>query len=506
MKTFSTRYAVLLAILLIALILRLYKINGPVLDWHSFRQADTASVTREYVKHSIDLLHPRYQDLGSIQSGMDNLEGYRMVEFPILNATVAVIVKAFPLFSLEVVHRLISIVFSLGTLVTLFFLTKEFSGTKVAYVTAFIFAVLPYNVFYSRTILPEPTQLFLFCFSLLAFWNWLTTKDFRWWLGSLLCVSLALLLKPFTIFFFPIFAAMAYVKQQKKLFKNIFLYIFVVLSLLPLAWWRSWIQQFPSGIPVNHWLFNSDTNNVPAWIASNPVFNALNTAFGYNPDGLRYGPAWMRWLGYERLTKLILGYTGIILLPVALYKVKSKEWWLYGSWWLGVILYFVVIARGNVQHDYYQVIIIPILCMTVARGAVMMATFLSKKFTGLLGVGVTAALVLLSLVLSGEQIKGFYNNNHPEYIVAGKAVDQKTPAEAKVIAPAFGDTMFLYQTNRTGWPMNLDIDSKIKLGATHYVTTSYDDEARELEKRFFTIEKTPEYLLLDLTRPTQEKP
>ena len=62
----------------------MYRINQTVLDWHSFRQADTASVTREYVKHGMNLLRPRYDDLGSIQSGQDNLEGYRMVEFPIV--------------------------------------------------------------------------------------------------------------------------------------------------------------------------------------------------------------------------------------------------------------------------------------------------------------------------------------------------------------------------------------------------------------------------------------
>src|SRR5688572_9428886 len=90
---FFTHHWVLLSIVVLALIVRLYKVTSEPLDWHAFRQADTASVTREYVKHGIDLLRPHYHDLSNIQSGEDNLEGYRMVEFPLVNAVTAVPVK-----------------------------------------------------------------------------------------------------------------------------------------------------------------------------------------------------------------------------------------------------------------------------------------------------------------------------------------------------------------------------------------------------------------------------
>jgi hypothetical protein len=69
-----------------------------------------------------------------------------------------------------------------------------------------------------------------------------------------------------------------------------------------------------------------------------------------------------------------------------------------------------------------------------------------------------------------------------------------------VIAPALGDTMFLYQTNRTGWATGQEIEEKKSYGATHYISTSYDDEARMLEDKYFTIEKTPDFILIDLTR------
>ncbi len=66
--------------------------------------------------------------------------------------------------------------------------------------------------------------------------------------------------------------------------------------------------------------------------------------------------------------------------------------------------------------------------------------------------------------------------------------------------------MFLFQTNRTGWPIGFEIDDKIELGAEYYVSTSLDDEARELLKKYHIIEQTPEFIILDLQKPNEELP
>ena len=84
----------LCSILLIAIVFRLYKINTPLADLHSWRQVDTAAVARNYTRTGIDLLHPRYDDLTSIESGKENPEGLRFVEFPLYNAIFAFLYEA----------------------------------------------------------------------------------------------------------------------------------------------------------------------------------------------------------------------------------------------------------------------------------------------------------------------------------------------------------------------------------------------------------------------------
>lgn len=486
------RWLVFLGILLTAVAFRLYKITSEPLDWHAFRQADTASVTREYVKHGINWLVPHYQDLANIQSGHDNLEGNRMVEFPLVNALVAWIVMNTG-WSLVITSRVVSMLFSLGTLVCLYLLVEKLSGKTVARLTALIFAVLPYAVFYSRAILPEPPMLFFSTLSLWTFLNWLQTKTkSRWlWYGaSFAALLVGLLLKPNVAFLVPIYAGLIAfhewpIKDRSRsgLVRKASYYLVtvgagMVVAVAPLIWWRKWIEQYPSGIPALDWLFNG--------------------------NGIRFRPAWFRWLGWERLTKLISGYFGVLVLPFN-FLDHHKDLWVYSTWWLGIAVYLSVIATGNVQHDYYQVLAVPIICISLARGSVALYHWLRAKVGIRPAFGLVTGLLVLGWWFAWQAVKGYYSINHPEYIVAGQAVDRLTPPDALVIAPAFGDTQFLFQTNRRGWPIGFEIEDKIAKGAQFYITTSDDDEARRLSKEYTVIEKTDTYLLIDL-RQKQSQP
>jgi hypothetical protein len=467
----------ILAILLLALVLRLYRFHYPLIDWHSFRQADTASVTREYLKNGqVDWLRPKYHDLSNIQSGFANPEGYRMVEFPLINGLIA----HFLLFAqnlglnldLVMTSRAFSILASLLAIYFLYRLIKVFDDEKLALFSAFVYAILPYAVFYGRAILPEPFMLTL---SLMSLWQWAVfcqkkAKGLTHYLLALITLASAALLKPFVVFLAPIYLAIAWHYLGPKLFTKLSIYLFPILAFIPLWLWRDWIQNFPTGIPVSDWLFNK--NNI------------------------RLKPAWWRWLFYERLIKLILGFTGTILLFGNLCQINKKTL-IYAGWWLSIVLYFIVLASGNIQHDYYQNLMIPIVAVSVARGSLILQQKFKKAH---LGTAFVSLILLSAWFLSAKQVAGFFNVNNWEYIEAGQAIDRLTPSNALVIAPAMGDTAFLFQTNRRGWPLGFNIEEKIEAGATVYVNTSDDKERRQLEEKYQTLEKTDRYLILDLTK------
>ncbi|MBP9700215.1 glycosyltransferase family 39 protein, partial [Candidatus Woesebacteria bacterium] len=443
----------LLGIVLVAALVRCYKLNAPLADWHSFRQADTASVTREYVKHGIDLFHPRYHDLSNIQSGIltggvDNLEGYRMVEFPFVNGGIAAFLRLFPNFDLVIVSRLFSIAASLIALIALATLGKQLFSARVGLLSAGVFALLPFSVFYGRAILPEPFLISFLTVSLLFFDRYQQNKITSNILVSMGCFSLALLLKPMAIFFLPAYLGIVLVRKNWKAVFDLRTIALGIVSLIPLFLWRQWITQFPTGIPWSSWL--------------------------YNLDGIRLRPAWWRWLFWERLTKLWLGLSGLAffgagLIPTSLNMKKMGASGVLCLWGIGMGIYLVVFATGNVRHDYYQVILLPFVSLVVGKGIDWFLSWKNKK-VGLLFVMLAT---VFGMYFSWNQVKGYYSINHWEIVEAGKAADRVLPLDAKVIAPYNGDTAFLFQTNRTGWPIGFDLDKKIANGATHYVTVNF---------------------------------
>ena len=95
-------------------ILRLYKFDAPIADWHAWRQADTSAVSKFFVKDGFDVFHPRYYDLSNVPSGVhENPEGYRFVEFPIYNLVQAIPYKFIGIITIEQWGRLVTIFSSL---------------------------------------------------------------------------------------------------------------------------------------------------------------------------------------------------------------------------------------------------------------------------------------------------------------------------------------------------------------------------------------------------------
>jgi len=501
---------ILSAILGISLLLRLYRWDRPLADWHSWRQADTASVTREYVDNGIFLLSPKYHDLSNIPSGKDNPEGYRMVEFPFVNATIAATYELTDGFGLpvHVFSRLWNILFSLGSIVFIFLLVRLLTTARTGLVTALIYGIMPFNLFFHTTVLPEVPLVF-FSLGALYFWVRYVHNQRRLDLFFFaLMTMLALLLKPLFIFFVP---ALMYLLIKQYGFTSMFrppLWLAALVIIIPFGLWRYWIQQFPEGIPAASWLLNS--------------------------DGIRFKGAWFRWLFADRFGRLILGYWGLIPFGIGVVlKPNQKSGWFFHWLLFGVLAYLSVFATGNVTHDYYQIFIVPILSIFVGIGIdyllfqtpkikvlEILETHNSTQLTesGViteteiednieitrgdfhphLSTGLALVSLLLMLAFGWFAIRDNFNINNPAIVEAGQAVEELTPADAKIIAPYGGDTAFLYQTHRSGWPLGFEIEDKIEKGAQYYVSTSYDDEARDLEKRCQLVSKTDLYILIRL--------
>lgn len=454
----KSEYFLLSLLLIVGFVARLYKIDNPVADWHSWRQADTSAVSRNFINDGINMLYPSYDDISSIQSGLENPTGIRMVEFPVYNALHAFLFNTFGVFSVEKWGRLTTIFISLLTSVFLYLLGKKHYSAKIGLLTASFFLFLPFNIYFSRVILPDPLGV-LFMVSGLYFFGINT-------LISGILFGLAFLQKPFfAVYLLPLLPH--FLKRDntsgawRLLLKQNLLFGLLVFS--PFVVWRFWTSQHPEGIPFYEWAFNGDR--------------------------IRFHPAFFRWLFGERIGILILGTWGLVPFAYGLIRKLKNKFNFYFV--LSALSYLVIVATANVRHDYYQILIIPPIAMTLALGA----SYLWKK---------SKIVLVLSLVtmflISWDRIKPFYQVNHPELMIVGKIVDETLPKDAQIVIPYNGDTAFLYQTKRKGWPAVDDsIDNIIERGADYYVSIDLgSSDTVNFSKRFKTVAKTNQYIILDL--------
>ena len=469
-KILVSQYFYLCLILIFAFLVRLYKIDSPITDWHSWRQADTAAVTRNFIKQGFNPFLPKFDDISAISEiPISNPLGFRFVEFPVYN----IFVYPFYLFFGvdEKYHRLVSVIFSLGTIIFLYFFTRKYFGKMTAFFSSFIFAFLPFNVYFSRTTLPEPTFVFFSMGMMYFIDSWIWEKKKMWGFWGFIFATVAFLMKPWAIFFYLPLILSAFRKKTVKRFL-----LFSAFAILPFILWRLWILQQPPGIPASSWLFNG--------------------------DGVRLRPAFWWWIVSERIGREILGAGGLVLFILGLVIKPKDSNYIMHFWALSIFLYFVIFATGNVRHDYYQILFVPVGSVFTAAGFVALLNgkdlFISRIFTILIGL----ILFTLTFYFGYKQVKGLYQINNFSMVEAGRRADQILPKDAIVLAPYNGDSAFLYQINRKGFPY---VPTSIKeliadYGVKYYISPNYDDRTNWVLRHFYTLEKNPKFVIADLTR------
>jgi len=471
------------AILLLCISVRLYGFNNPVSDWHSWRQVDTSAVSRSFAQSGFDILHPRYHDISNVPSGHDNPEGYRFVEFPLYNITQAGLFVIFDTFTLEQWGRLTTILASVLSTVFIYLLVSKYANKTAAFFAVFFYAVLPFNIYYGRTILPDPAMISAVLGSIYFFDQWAehhkkkesTLKEYALYFLTIIFTAEAFLFKPYAAFFLLPILYSAWMHFKFTFLWKWQFWAFAIISVIPLVWWRLWIQQYPEGIPASDWLFNK--------------------------DNIRFKGAFFYHLFAERIGRLILGYWGLGIFILGLIRIlPTKNMVFFYTFLISSLLYMTVIAGGNVQHDYYQVAVIPSIAIFLGLGADFLMS-LHKSKSKYLSFGVLGVCVVFMLAFGWYGVRGYYLFNST-IVQVGQEVEKVIPKDSKVIAlsSGVGDTTFLYYTGRQGWAsFQNPLPEMIKKGADYLVIS--DPKKEDLEgfgRDYEVVASTPLYILLKL--------
>jgi len=479
------RNFIILLILLLALALRLYKIDIPLADHHSWRQVDTAAVIRNLAEEKFDIFRPRWDNLvPTNQRGLPNPQRYFFEDFPLgYDVYPALLYKVFG--SKEFLARLVSIFFSLGSIVFLYLLVKIFDNFWVATLSALFLAILPFGVFYSRAILQEPAAVFYLLAGMYFLALAIKKEKKLLLIVSAIIISLSLLTKIYNLFYLPLVFYLFWQKEGIGILKKKYFYIYFLIVLLPVGIWWWWINKHPEGLPYSWWLLNEGK--------------------------IRFKGAWFYWLFAERIGKLILGYWGVFLFVLGLILKPEKGKIFFHLWLVCLVLFFIVFAKGNVTHDYYQYGFLPAAAFFLGKGSYFLLASPSRYFSRLLCYVLLIVCCLFMLAFSWYYVRDFYNIQGGVDL-AGKAVSQLTPKDSLVIAGDGSDPTLLYNTSRKGWAIGYgsiweNNPSKIlelqQRGARFYATTKVgeiknSDFGKFMYENFPVLEETNQFIIFEL--------
>ncbi|MDQ3239368.1 MAG: glycosyltransferase family 39 protein [bacterium] len=483
----NSRYLLLAIIMFVGLIVRLYNFNSPMTDLHSWRQSDTASVARNLSRNNINVLYPKIDSFVSIDGvGRDNSFRYHFAEFPIYQALVAI--ASYMVGNVVVAGRLVSIAFSLLSIIVLYGLCSRFFGIKVSLLSAFVYSLIPYNIYWSRTVLPDSMMVAMCLLMLYCFVVAVQTNKNVYYVLAFIFLSVALLLKVFVVFLFVPVIYLIYRKFGNSFWKKKYLWIGLFASVLPFISWRLWMSQWPMSIPASGWLLNGNF--------------------------IRLKPSWWHWLFQERIDMYMFNFSGLIFIGIAclfyrtvlrelsLHKIfeKSKSYvWFWMLCLFSIFLYLVVFATGNVQHEYYQLPIVPFGCVFVALGFWYAWGYEGPRAEKLSRRIASVMMLVIMFMLGWYSVKGWYTPSNPLVVAVGERADKILPSDAKVIADYGGNTTLLYYVNRPGWSVReKQVQQLINQGATHYISMHRNDYMNKLAKLYRVVDETSEYVILDL--------
>ncbi len=447
-------------LLTLALSVRLYNLNSPIIGAHSWRQADTAAIARNFYNNGFNFLYPQV-DWGGIP-------GYCETEFPIYSFIVALLYKIFG--QSESLGRLFSVACFLGATYFLYRLAADYFNERVALWSCFVCVLLPLNVYYSRTFQPESMLLMCCVGCIYYFSNWLRSEKYRDLILSGMFGILACEIKVLPIIYLglPIFY-LTWTKFGIKLFFRLVLWVYAIVTI---------------GC-VFSWYYHA-----------HGLFLQYGNTFGFSADSTNrydYSILLKSWFWTELIFRTILRHFTIFCFPLfvagLLIARKNQQEYVFDVWAISVALTWILVPTTSVVHEYYQLPFMLPAVIFIGKACDRYWFRQRRSIVACLGLAlVTGSLIYAIDYMSLERV------DNSEVLKLATEIKQHIPKQALIISSTGGDPTLLYLSERQGWLINHqdvtpnNIASKQKLGAEYLVGSfkfveSYNRNVTELQQQ-----------------------
>jgi 4-amino-4-deoxy-L-arabinose transferase-like glycosyltransferase len=459
--------------------LRMLWLRTPLVEYHHWRQVDTAAIARNLWESGFNVFYPEVDWGGR--------HGYVESEFPLVPAAAALVYSVFG--QQDYFGRLVSVVFSTATIAATFALARLLLGSAAALAAAYLVAVSPSSVFFGRAFMPDAAMLFFWVFGVYAFLRYLRAAGgdpatraplHRWlWMGSASATLACVDKLPAVMMFAPIAAAAWQVRGREVLRDRALLFAVSMPLLLTLAWY------------VHAFMLYRQTGL---------TFGILMHPAKTYPLNISPGPWGRAWSKYSTMAVLTNGrfymtilerLNGVLLLPWGLAgALAGAVRWKQGCgrvvadvWVLAMLLFIMVMGEVNFTHEYYQLPLVPAAALYFGAGV---APLFAGRWALATGRGLARAAVLVAVALVGFVFSGVQRTHYQrnamdvESLAAGRAIERMIPADALTITvDRYGVTspFLLYFSHRKGWSLGVEdlhpqvVEGLKRQGARYLATT-----------------------------------
>ena len=415
---------ILIAILTVGLILRLWKLNIPLLEFYPTRQVQTADITRNFYQNDFNILKPTVSYLG---------KGYKpfLIEFPGYNFLVATLYSVFG--PHEYFGRLLSI---LGWAISCYFLfqiAKKYAGDLGAKAALFFYSFSPLSVLVSRSFQPDQWMLTLSISAIYFIIKWKENQKILLFIATLICASLAFLLKAQSVIFtiVPIYFAILTSNSRSKLL----LIFYSFFALVPVGLWTAFAAIQNRATPETAEVFS------------------LSNYFGWNIFlNLKY---YSNIFGYEY--NLVLLPVGLFLILIGLAAKLAKDQYFLYWWFWAVIIYFLIFNKLNMVHEYYHLPFLPIAAIFIGIGCEKLIT----NFKNLLIPKTTLIFIfsiLIFVMMLPPTLERAYTpiERFRSVLETAQTIKNLTKSNDLIIGAMDGGPTLVYYSGRAGWLFDIN--------------------------------------------------
>lgn len=511
----------LVLILAAGAVLRLLYVTLPYGEAHHFRQIYNADIARAFAEESLNILYPMVNWGGPAR--------YVAAEFPLSQFIVALLYLASG--EHEIYGRVVSILFSLGTVAAIYVLGRYWFGVAVGRGAALLLAISPSNVFFGRTFLSDVPMLFFSVVAVLAFAVYVDTQGRSAAILGGISLALAGMVKlPAVLVLAPIFY-LVWDRRRWRSWQDRRLVVAIGAALVAIfAWYLH-----------GYFIFRQTGLTVPLYSASavypSPLAETLRPfeSVSHWPSAALMGdPSFYREI-WDRVWDIHLTPLGVgaVLFGILL-TWRRPHRRIVDVWMLAGVGYFFATAMGQSRHEYYQLpLLLPAaLYFGLATAPLFDARWLTSK--GPKPVMAVATAVLLATLAAqsfrhSQIVPRYFRPGPlpPREIQAGHMIGKLTPPDALFLTVEFESggnqsPILLYRAHRLGWSLDLDAITpravellRRRYNVRYFATNIWEtlvidrpDIAHYLS-RFQTVHLpglVPRFRLIDLSLPASQGP